>query len=503
MAETLDVGIVFGFNHDAGELLRAGIAKNDAAIFAESGLRFGKRAGNLGESFERGLGFYFYVDDDLRIVLQAFDERFDFAVHGDERGDFYGSEQAIAGGAVFQKNDVAGLFAADDVAAAKHFFKNVAVADGGAGKRDAFASQNAFEAEIRHGGGDDAITLELVLGFEVTSDGEENAVTIDDFPRFTDEEGAIGIAVKGDAELGAFRDDALLQAFEMKRTTACIDIAAVGRDAHRDDVRAKRAEELRAEFVCGAIRAIQNDSKAGKPCALKDAAAEEIEIFGVEGFIGWKQGRILGRRAGAMLEDIGFEFFLDGIREFHAGVREKFYAIVVIGIVRSGNDDAGVKIVLADEASYTWSRDNTGESDRGASLLEASGKQSGDVGTGFTRVHADENVSSGMFAQQVSGEGATCGEESGVVKRGSAGNAANTVGAEEFFGHERLSSVANGLRLEKFSTGPKGRRERAVRECARDNAELLDGEFRMEHRPKRFDIRNASERRRHEFARVC
>ena len=36
LAEALDVGFVFGFYHDAGELLGSGITKNDAAVFAES-----------------------------------------------------------------------------------------------------------------------------------------------------------------------------------------------------------------------------------------------------------------------------------------------------------------------------------------------------------------------------------------------------------------------------------------------------------------------------------
>jgi hypothetical protein len=41
LAEALDVGVMFGFDHDAGELLGAGIAEDDAAIFAEGGLGFG------------------------------------------------------------------------------------------------------------------------------------------------------------------------------------------------------------------------------------------------------------------------------------------------------------------------------------------------------------------------------------------------------------------------------------------------------------------------------
>lgn len=165
LAEAPDVGVVFGFDHHAGELLGAGIAEYDAAIFAESGLGLGKGGGNLRECFKRRLGLYWYIDDDLRVVLEAFNEHFDFSIEGDERGDFYGREEAVAGGAVLEKNDVAGLFAADDIAAAKHFFENVAVSNGCPGECDAFAGEHAFESEIGHGSGHDAVAFEFVLGF--------------------------------------------------------------------------------------------------------------------------------------------------------------------------------------------------------------------------------------------------------------------------------------------------------------------------------------------------
>src|SRR5260370_37432162 len=41
LGEAVDIGFVFGFDHDAGELLGARVAKDDAAVFAESRLGFG------------------------------------------------------------------------------------------------------------------------------------------------------------------------------------------------------------------------------------------------------------------------------------------------------------------------------------------------------------------------------------------------------------------------------------------------------------------------------
>src|SRR5689334_6560415 len=74
LAKTLDVGFMFGFDHNAGELLGTRIPKNDAAVFAKSRLRLGERAGDFGERIERWLGAHLYVDDLLRVVFQAFDE---------------------------------------------------------------------------------------------------------------------------------------------------------------------------------------------------------------------------------------------------------------------------------------------------------------------------------------------------------------------------------------------------------------------------------------------
>jgi len=438
LAEALDVGVVFGFDHDAGELFCAGIAEDDAAIFAEGGLGFGQGAGDFGERFEGRLGFDFDVDDDLRVVLEAFDEGFDFAVHGDERGDFYGGEKAVAGGAVFEKNDVAGLLAAYDVAAAKHFFEDVAIADGSAGESDAFAGEDALETEIGHGSGDDAIAFEFVLGFEMTRDGQENAVAVDDFPGFADEEGAVGVAVEGHTKAGALRDHALLQAIEIEGTAAGVDVAAIGRNTHGDDIGAESAEEFGAEFVGGAIGTVKEDAEAGEIGAGKDASAEKIEILSIERCVGDEERWIFRRWIGAVLEDVGFEDFFDGVWELHACVREKFYTVVVVRIVGGGDDDAGLKIILADEAGYAGSGDDAGKGYGCAGLREARGEESGDVGAGFAGVHADEHVSGGMFAEQIGGERAAGGEESGVIERRGAGNAANAVGSEKLFGHEGL-----------------------------------------------------------------
>lgn len=272
----------------------------------------------------------------------------------------------------------------------------------------------------------------------MTGDGEENAIAVHDFSRFADEERAIGIAIKGDAETGAFGDDALLQTLKMQRTAAVVDVAAVGGNTHGDDVGAESTEEFGAELVGGAVGAIENDAETGEAGSGEDATAEKIEIFGVERGVGRGDGRILGRRIGAVLEDVRFELLFDGIGKLHAGVGEKFYAVVLIGIVGGGDDDAGLKIILAYEAGDAGSGDDAGKSDRGAGFGESGSEKGGDVRAGFASVHADENMSRGMFAEKIGGERAADGEKGGVIEGRSARDAANAIGSEKFFGHEGL-----------------------------------------------------------------
>ena len=140
-----------------------------------------------------------------------------------------------------------------------------------------------------------------------------------------------------------------------------------------------------------------------------------------------------------MLEDIGFERFFDGVRELHTCVREEFYAVVVVRIVRCGNNDASLKIILANETSNARSGDDACKSYRPACLGDSSGEKSGYVRTGLARVHADEDMSGGVLAAQIRSERAARGIKSGVIERRSAGNAANTVSSEECFWHERLA----------------------------------------------------------------
>jgi len=85
--------------------------------------------------------------------------------------------------------------------------------------------------------------------------------------------------------------------------------------------------------------------------------------------------------------------------------------------VRGGDDHAGLKIILANQARHAGSSDHAGKSNACPRLREAGGKQGSDVRAGFAGVHADEDVRFAMLALEIGAERAPGGEESGVVQR--------------------------------------------------------------------------------------
>jgi hypothetical protein len=160
----------------------------------------------------------------------------------------------------------------------------------------------------------------------------------------------------------------------MQRAAAGVDVAAVGRNAHGDDVGSERAEQLRAELEGCAVGAIQNDAETGELRSGNEPLPEEGQIFGVEGLISGKSREAFWDGVSSMLEDIEFELFFNRVGEFHSGVRKQFNAIVLKRIVRSGDDHTGLKVALANKAGYAGGSDHAGKGNSGASLREASSK---------------------------------------------------------------------------------------------------------------------------------
>jgi len=128
-------------------------------------------------------------------------------------------------------------------------------------------------------------------------------------------------------------------------------------------------------------------------------------------------GRFFGAASPRCLNIPASSSFFDGVREFHPGVRKQLHAVVLKGIVRGGDNHAGLKIVLANKTSPRRSGNYAGKRNRGASPRETAASNEAMVRAGFASVHADEDMRCPMFAIEIRSKSASRGVKSGVIQR--------------------------------------------------------------------------------------
>jgi hypothetical protein len=111
-------------------------------------------------------------------------------------------DEPVAGRVVVEEHDVARLLAAEVVAAADHLLDHVAVADGRRDDADAALAHRDVEAQVAHHGRDERRLLELAarraVGARSPSPRRRRRLAA-----LVDEDGAVGVAVEGDADVRA------------------------------------------------------------------------------------------------------------------------------------------------------------------------------------------------------------------------------------------------------------------------------------------------------------
>ena len=147
---------------------------------------------------------------------------------------------------------VAGLLAAERVAADPHRLEHVAVADLGLPDAEPGRLHRLDEAEVAHHRGHDGVVDEPAgLGHPERQDREE-LVAVDVVALVVDGQAAVGVAVEGDAGVGAVLDDGRLQRAEVGGAAAVVDVEAVGLGADHDDLGAGRPQRHAARPRCAA-----------------------------------------------------------------------------------------------------------------------------------------------------------------------------------------------------------------------------------------------------------
>ena len=159
---------------------------------------------------------------------------------------------------------MAGLLAPEDVAAVAHRLEDVAVADRGLDDLDPLAVQPQAEAEVRHDRRDDRVVREPAVLAQGEGQHGQDLVAVDDRAVGRHGEAPVGVAVEGDAEVGALLDHGPLERLQVGRPAAVVDVPPVRFGRQSDDRGAGPAEHLGSDERRRPVGAVQRHGEAGE-----------------------------------------------------------------------------------------------------------------------------------------------------------------------------------------------------------------------------------------------
>ena len=162
-----------------------------------------------------------------------------------------------------------------------------------------------------------------------------------------------------------------------------------------DDCTAEFGEELRRDGAGGPVGAVDDDALSIER-KIRNGTQQGANVLGAVGLIDWKTvfrcPLSVARWRLQAAEDFGFDGQLGRIGQFVSVGAEELDAVVLPGIVRGGDDDAGGKFVRACKEGDSGSGNDSRAFDRRAAGNQASGQRGGDPVGGLSRVLSDQDA---------------------------------------------------------------------------------------------------------------
>ena len=166
---------------------------------------------------------------------------------------------------------------------------------------------------------------------------------------------------------------------------------------------------------------------------------------------------------GLLGHDPGADLFLNGIGKLHALAAKELDAVKLRRIVRSGDDDAAVEVVLDGEQRHGRRRDNAAAVRATALGHNASGQSALEHGARKTRVAANANVRTKELGRRTAKAKREVAREVGV------GDATDAVGAKDVLGHRiapsQVGKTHSPTLVEKEKRDPPSNRQAPLVHC--------------------------------------
>ena len=177
----------------------------------------------------------------------------------DERG-----QHPVAGRGVFGEDHVAGLLAAERVAAGEQRLEHVAVADVGLDDSIPASRIARWNPRLAITVDDHRVVAEHAAFAHVAGADRDHVVAVDDVAALVDRDQAVGVAVEGDAGMRALGRHRRLQPGRVGRAAAGVDVAPVGVGVDHDDLRAGTTEHVAGDVRRGTVGGVDHDAQSAR-----------------------------------------------------------------------------------------------------------------------------------------------------------------------------------------------------------------------------------------------
>ena len=362
---------------------------------------------------------------------------------------------------------MAGLLAADNGAVREHALQNIAVAHGGLDHLEALLLHGDGEAQVAHDGRDDLGVGELAASSQIGAADGQDIVAVDLVALAVHEQHAVGVAIVCQADVGVGAQHELAQGLEVRGAALDIDVgtAVVGVDGM--DRGAQALQRGGRGLARGAMTAVDGNNQAVEPQAVErfDGVVDVClaSILHLDDVAHTSASRQRVGSHGLLGHDPGADLFLDRVGKLHTLAAKELDAVELRRIMRSGDDDAAVKLVLNGEQRHSRRRDNAAAVRTAALGHNAGGQSALEHGARKARVAADADIRTEELGRRAAQAKREVAREVGV------GDTADAVGTEDVLGHRIAPSLAGDMQpptlVEKEKRDPPRNRQAPLVHC--------------------------------------
>ena len=288
---------------------------------------------------------------------------------------------------------------------------------------------------------------------------QQHRVARDRQPPVVHQHDAVAVAVEGGPEVASLLDDGAAEKGGVRRAASAVDVPPVRSIVQDHGGEPQAAEDRGRESARGAVGAVDRHPERGRDLDPPENPGGVIEV-------GLGDGDPLDRRRRGRRRRVGSgDRRGDPGLEVRAGLlaagREHLDAVVLIGIVRGGDDQPGVVAPVPDQERHRGRGQHPRVDRPGRRAGHALGQRFGHPLPGLARVAADEDPAGARAAAACRGDRGRQANQRRPVQRRLAGGAPHPVGPEQAAGHRCRGRLSPGRPTRSGRRRPPpGRRRR-------------------------------------------